>query len=105
VSQIAPTVYSVTDLISERDKLALVQAFRELMHAYHQCIRRNTNIRCVLAQGLIYAFKQLVAEERLKPTELHGVIENYLYTEQEPLGDDCEYVRRKAKDPGKKSYD
>ncbi len=34
------------------------------------------------------AFDQLVAEERLKPNELQGVIENYLYTEQEPLGDE-----------------
>ena len=34
------------------------------------------------------AFEQLVAEERLKPNELQGVIENYLYTEQEPLGDE-----------------
>lgn len=34
------------------------------------------------------AFDQLVAEERLKPKELQGVIENYLYTEQEPLGDE-----------------
>lgn len=34
------------------------------------------------------AFERLVVEERLKPNELQGVIENYLYTEREPLGDE-----------------
>lgn len=34
------------------------------------------------------AFQKLVAEEGLKPNELQGVIENYLYTEREPLGDE-----------------
>lgn len=36
----------------------------------------------------IDAFQKLVAEENLKPTELQAVIENYLYTEREPLNDD-----------------
>lgn len=34
------------------------------------------------------AFQKLVAEENLKPAELQAVIENYLYSEREPLRDE-----------------
>ena len=34
------------------------------------------------------AFQKLVAEEKLKPAELQAVIENYLYSEREPLRDE-----------------
>lgn len=36
----------------------------------------------------IDAFQKLVCEENLKPTELQAVIENYLYSEREPLRDE-----------------
>ena len=36
----------------------------------------------------IAAFQKLVAEEKLKPAELQAVIENYLYSEREPLRDE-----------------
>ena len=36
----------------------------------------------------IAAFQKLVAEENLKPAELQAVIENYLYSEREPLRDE-----------------
>lgn len=34
------------------------------------------------------AFQKLVADEKLKPAELQAVIENYLYSEREPLRDE-----------------
>lgn len=34
------------------------------------------------------AFHELVTEEKLKPAELQAVIENYMYTEREPLRDE-----------------
>ena len=34
------------------------------------------------------AFSQLVQEEKLSPEKTQSLIENYLYSEREPLGDD-----------------
>lgn len=86
-------VKHITDLIDGtvqlRSKKELIQKFiAENMPHIRNSEDVTSEFGAFWDKERVEAFQRLVAEESLKPKELQDVIEGYLYTEREPLGDE-----------------